>query len=119
MIDAAAAMEGVKAELAPLIDRPVETDPRNMGNLPAVLIEPPELAAEQSVLCGVVTYQFNLLVVGLPGARSELGPLSDLLGQVLEVVRWKTAVPVSYTPLTQAQSADPCQAYLVTVDYDE
>jgi len=97
-------------------ERPVTTDPRAMTALPAVLVEPPTLDMTTATACGVI-YRYGVLVVGLPGARTEFGPLSDLMEQVLPALDgWTIAEPVGYVPLAYAGDAEPCQAYRVTVE---
>lgn len=96
--------------------RPVVADPRAVSNTPCVLVGMPSMSPP-GTQCGTVTARWPVYVIGLPGALTELGPLSELLGEVLEVLpEWTACEPVSFWPLTAPATADPCQAYKVTAE---
>ncbi|MFI5861202.1 hypothetical protein [Streptomyces sp. NPDC051546] len=111
-------MQALADALAPVVGRPVTCDPRNLAP-PCVLIEPPRLSPA-SVLCGDTTARYSVLVVGLPGAFAELGPLAALLDEVLfaldtEGLPWLLAEPVAYYPLASSASVEPSQAYRIQI----
>lgn len=108
-------MEEQAEHIRAYTNRPVVTDPKNVSNTPCVLIEPPQFEPEGGTLCGGVVARWQVLVIGLPGTRASLGPLSNLLSEVFDAVGvWITAEPVAYVPLVESGQADPCQAYRVT-----
>ena len=100
--------------------RPVTVDPTATAATPCVLIEVPQLEPA-GTLCGAFTFRHTLLVIGQPGAWTEIQGLSTLLDRVLEAldglgISWTLAEPVAYTPLVQDGSADPCMSYRITVE---
>ncbi|MFE6404780.1 hypothetical protein [Streptomyces alboflavus] len=116
-----AAMDALAGRLADHTDRPVTTDPTRTSNTPCVLVEPPTVEPATGTLCGQYLYRYNVLCIGLPGARAELGPLAELLEDVTAGlddigVGWTLAEPVAYVPVNPAEAADPCQAYRIVVE---
>lgn len=115
-MDVRAAMDALADLIRDGVDRPVSCDPRNIAP-PCVLVTLPQLLPE-AVLCGPHKYAHKVLVIGLPGAYAELGPLADLLGQTLAVLEdgpgWLLADPVAYedTP----QGGEPSMAYQITTE---
>lgn len=121
MIGVVTAMEELAAAIDARVDRPVTADSRNLGPLPAVVVEPPTLTAATATLCGEVGAVFPVYVVAQPGALAELRSLDQLLIQVIDALdaegaSWTTATPVGFVPLNFAGSADPCQAYRIDVE---
>lgn len=115
-----AAMDALADQLSEHTDRPCVADPSRVAATPCVLVEPPVLEPD-GVLCGKTMHRFTVLVIGLPGARAELAPLADLLEQTLGGLEelgygWTLAEPVGYVPLMDSASAEPCQAYRITVE---
>ena len=120
MIGIRAAMTGLRDRLDPLTIRQVTTDPTRTSATPCVLVEVPQIEPA-GTLCGEVTYRHTVLVIGQPGAWLELGPLDELLNEILTGlddlgIAWSLAEPVAYTPLVQDGSADPCMAYRITME---
>ncbi|MFB6943395.1 hypothetical protein ACFWGL_12415 [Streptomyces sp. NPDC060286] len=116
-----AAMDALADRLAEFTERPVTSDPTRVSATPCVLVEPPSIEPTTSTLCGAHLYRYTVLCIGLPGARAELGPLSDLLEDVTGAldelgIGWMLAEPVAYVPLQDAAAAEPCQAYRITVE---
>ena len=112
-------MEALAARIQTLTERPVTTDPRNVGNAPCVLVEPPDLDLTQgnATLCGSVLGRFPVFVIGTSAARAELGPVADLLAEVLDGdLGITTASLTAYVPLNNAATADPSLAYRITVE---
>lgn len=114
------AMEDVAGKLRPHVSRQVTTDPTRTANTPCVLVEVPTVEAS-GTLCGEYLFTHTLIVIGMQGARAELGPLSALLDEVLIAIDeigwgWTRAEPVTYVPLQDGSNADPCQAYRLTIE---
>lgn len=117
MPNIAASMDDLAKRVQLLTDRPVTSDPRNASVTPCVIVGTPSLDYTTQTMCGTVTARFPLVVVGLSGARAELTPLSELLGEVLAGdLAVVTAEPFWYEPLNNSGTADPSMAYRVTVE---
>lgn len=123
MITITAAMTDLQERLIFVLGpggRPVLTDPTRTAATPCVLIELPQIEPA-GTLCGEVTYRHTVLVIGQPGSWTELQGLSELLHAVLDGlddlgISWTLAEPVSYVPLVQDGSADPCVSYRITLE---
>lgn len=123
MITVTAAMADLRDRLSFQLgpgSRPVVVDPTSTAASPCVLVEVPQIEPS-GTLCGDVTYRHTLIVIGQPGAWAELHPLAHLLQAVLTAldelgIGWTLAEPISYVPLVQDGSADPCMSYRITVE---
>lgn len=123
MISITEAMADLQSRLAFQLGpgaRPVVVDPTRTAATPCVLVEVPQIEPA-GTLCGDVTYRHTLIVIGQPGAWAEIQTLSTLVQAVLTAldelsIGWTLAEPVSYVPLVQDGSADPCMSYRITVE---
>lgn len=110
------AMQALASELDAMVDRPVTIDPRNLGPLPAVLVDPPRIEPTGGTMC-TASATFTVWAVGLSGALAEFRALDPLVSQILaglnDVI---LAEPALYVPYGPAADSAPCQAYRFTVE---
>lgn len=111
-----APMKQLVAELQPYTERPVTWDARNLAPLPAVLVMPPTIDAnDPQLLCGEMTYTFDVLLVGTPGVGAELTALDALVrdfGELEDVLLWE---PTAFVPYGSNADMPPAQAYRLRV----
>lgn len=121
MINVKEHMDRLAAELDERVSRPVTADPTKTANTPCVLIELPRVEST-GTLCGEYMLTHTVMVIGQPGAHAELAPLSRLLAEVLDAFDTiqsfgvTLSEPVTYFPLVQPDTTDPCMSYKLTVE---
>ncbi|MCF2529372.1 hypothetical protein [Yinghuangia soli] len=112
-------MTDMREFLAPATDRPVVVDPRNLVP-PCVLVPPPNMQPSGGTMCAPRTAVHRLLVLGLPGAWAEFGPLSELLDDILGRLEdgpgWVSADLIAYEPFVDPASGEPSMAYEIRVE---
>lgn len=116
-MDLPGAINAMVARIMAATDRPVLRDPRHTGNAPCVLVEPPRVYPE-GTQCGTLLARWVIVVIGIPGGFTELGPLAHLVDQVLGALDeyWTACEPVVYYPLTVPAGGDPSQAFKITAE---